>query len=94
MNYDIFIHDSKKYIDNLEPNQMVKIGKGEVKEIFITKSNLKLISTEEDPCVSDDGRVTRSECLPKYVSGLSTLLCPVSFKRRKKLAWLSKHLPV
>ena len=72
MNYDIFIHDSKKYIDNLEPNQMVKIGKGEVKEIFITKSNLKLISTEEDPCVFDD-RVTRSECLPKYVSGLKYL---------------------
>ena len=46
---------------------MIKISNGEIKEIFITKSNLKLISTEVDPCVSDD-TVRRNECQIKSVS--------------------------
>ena len=46
---------------------MVKVGNGEIKEIFITKSNLKLFSTEVDPCVSDD-TVRRNECQVKSVS--------------------------
>ena len=50
-------------------NQMIKIGKGEVKEILITKSNLKLISTEENACASDNS-VTRNECMPKSVRDL------------------------
>ena len=70
MKYDIFIHDSTESIYNLESeNQMIKIGNGEIKEIFITKSNLELISTEVDPCVSDD-TVRRNECQVKSVSDL------------------------
>ena len=70
MKYDIFIHDSAESIYNLESEiQMVKIGNGEIKEIFITKSNLELISTEVDPCVSDD-TVRRNECQIKSVSDL------------------------
>ena len=50
---------------------MVKIRSGETKEILFTKSNLNLISTVEDHCVSDDtDRLTRNECLIKLVSEL------------------------
>ena len=52
---------------------MVKIGNGEVKEIFITKSKLDLISTEEDPCVSDD-TLTGADCKIKLASDLKPLL--------------------
>ena len=54
----------------MEPEiEMVKIRSGETKEILFTKSNLNLISTHEDHCVSDDtDRVTRNECLIKLVS--------------------------
>ena len=41
LKYDIFIHDSTESIYNLESeNQMVKIGNGEIKEIF-TDANKK-----------------------------------------------------
>ena len=72
LTYDIFIHDSTKYVNNLEAEiEMVKISSGETKEILFTKSNLNLISTDEDHCVSDDtDRVTRNECLIKLVSEL------------------------
>ena len=53
---------------------MVKIGNGEVKEIFITKSKLDLISTEEDPCVSDDTLIG-ADCKTKLASDLKPLLC-------------------
>ena len=46
---------------------MVKIGYGEYREIFITKSNLDLISTKEDPCLSDDTLVG-NECKLRSVS--------------------------
>ena len=50
---------------------MVKISSGETKQILFTKSNLNLISTDEDHCASDDtDRVTRNECLMKLVSEL------------------------
>ena len=48
---------------------MVKIGNGESKEVLIKKSNLDLISTEEDPCVSDD-TVTGNECKLKLASDI------------------------
>ena len=56
----------------MEPEiEMVKIRSGETKEILFTKSNLNLISTVEDHCVSDDtDRVTRNECLIKLVREL------------------------
>ena len=72
LKYDIFIHDSTESIYNLESeNQMIKIGNGEIKEIFITKSNLELICTEVDPCVSDD-TVRRNECQIKSVSDMES----------------------
>ena len=52
-------------------DQMVKVGNGEIKEIFITKSNLELFSTEVDPCVSDD-TVRRNECQIKSVSDMES----------------------
>ena len=53
---------------------MVKIGNGEMKKFLLTKSILDLISTEEDPCVSDD-TLTGADCKIKLASDLKPLLC-------------------
>ena len=75
--YDILIHQSKydfdqstKSLNNdlASKRQMVRIGTGEVKKILITKSKMDLISTEENPCVTDDTSVTRLDCRLKLVS--------------------------
>ena len=55
--YKVLIHQSRKskYIAyDLKTKPTVYMGLGEGKKILITKSNLKLISSNEDPCTSDD----------------------------------------
>ena len=70
---------------------MVKIGNGEAKEVFITKSKLDLISTEEDPCVSDD-TLTGVDCKIKLASDLRALLCinrPFFYLKKKIFTHIS-----
>ena len=55
--YKVVIHQSRKskYLaDDLKTKPMVYIGLREGKKVMITKSNLKLISSNEDPCTADD----------------------------------------
>ena len=58
--YKVLIHQSRKlkYINHdLITKPVVYIGLREGKKVLITKSNLKLISSNENPCTSDDSLI-------------------------------------
>ena len=60
--YDVLIHNSKEtLINDLDTGPIVNVGMG--KGIFaeISKSNLDSIATDNNPCIYEDDKLTRTE---------------------------------
>ena len=62
--YNILIHNSREtLINDYDTAPFVTIGLGEAILAEISKSNLDSIATEKNPCIYEDDKLTRTECL-------------------------------
>ena len=62
--YNILIHNSREtLINDWDTAPFVTIGLGEAILAEISKSNLNSIATEKNPCIYEDDKLTRTECL-------------------------------
>ena len=62
--YDVLIHNSKEtLINDLDTGPIVNVGMGEGIFAEISKSNLDSIATDNNPCIYEDDKLTRTECV-------------------------------
>ena len=62
--YHVLIHHSKEtLINDLDTGPIVNVGMGEGIFAEISKSNLDSIATKNNPCIYEDDKLMRTECL-------------------------------
>ena len=62
--YDVLIHNSREtLINDLDTEPIVTMKMGEAIFAEISKSNLDSIATEKNPCIYEEEKKTRTECL-------------------------------
>ena len=70
--YMVLIHNSREtMVNDFVTDPYVTMGIREEKWILISKSNLKSIQTQENPCSKDDDKSIRTECKLRKVPVIS-----------------------